>query len=276
MTLSTHNNESFFTLQWVLNNAQKGFYIYTATPGMQCFVTNHYNAPDIAVYDYNRTFEPSAYSFPVLANWAMRQNARAFFVINMQEALLQDEDIMNLNLSRDLLSNIGGIWILGMTPEADNRLFKIAYDLYSFVRLKVHFEDEVKGSEDKRFAPDPTLTLTDETFDEAEEQILRYADLREELLALPMDAEPNRLLSAAITLDNIAKLYQNYRHYDYALKLYERIMLIREKILGKEHPDTSDTYNCIAEIYDRQGSHSMAAEWRRKAKKEQGISPIHI
>lgn len=266
MTPAESNSESYSTLRWVLDNAQNGFYLYTATPLMQRRVAEFFNAPDIAVYDYGR--HSAVYSFSVLAQWAMQQEKtnRAFFVINMQIALQEENDLINLNLSRDLFSEIDGMWIFGMTPDADNRLINIAHDFYSFIRLHTHFENEIIEREAPTSIAD--ISSSDGYYDsymEAEEQLQRYAGLRDELLALPPDAEPDRLLSAAITLNNIAELYRNYGRYDDAMKLYKRIKDIREKFLGKEHPDTSDTYNDIAIVYHRQGDYAKTLEWYEKA-----------
>ncbi|MCL2644297.1 MAG: tetratricopeptide repeat protein, partial [Betaproteobacteria bacterium] len=264
MTPSSLNNESYSTLRWVLKNAKKGFYLYTATHPMQRRVAEHFSSQDIAIYDYSQ--HNMAYSFGVLAQWAMRQKCRAFFVINMQVALEKEKDIINLNLSRDLLSEIDGIWIFGMTPDADNRLVKIAHDFYSFIRLQPHFEDEGIESE----TPTPILSSSTlegyyDSYAEAEEQMQRYAGLRDELLALPLDAAPETLLSAAITLENIAELYGKYGHYDDAMKLSMRIKTIREMALGIEHPDTATTYNNIANVFDSQGDYGKALEWHEKA-----------
>ncbi|MCL2624220.1 MAG: hypothetical protein FWD31_11200, partial [Planctomycetaceae bacterium] len=200
---SNSNSESYDTLRWVLRNAERGFYVYTASHKMQRRVaeSEYFKDFDIAVYDYSKNNAP--YSFGVLAQWAMQQKCKAFFVINMQVALREEKDILNLNLSRDLLSMIDGIWVFGMTPDADNRLVKIAHDFYSFIRLQTHFENEGIESE----APAPVASSFPSegyygSYTDAEEQMQRYVGLRDELLALPMDSEPNHLLSAAITLAN--------------------------------------------------------------------------
>lgn len=261
MRPSASNKESFNTLGRVIKNAQKGFYIYTASHPMQRRVAEYYNAPDVAIYDYSRQ-NSAPYSFAVLAKWAIQQDARVFFVVNMQVALQKDEDIISLNFSRDLLSKMDRIWIFGMTPDADTRFCKIAYDFYSFIRMQVHFEDE--AIEEKS----PAVMIEDmpsgkyyTSHDEAEAQMQRYADLCDELFALPLDSNPDRLLAAAITLSNVAGLYYNYGYYDNAMKLFMRVKAIREKLLDKEHPDTAIAYNDIGLVYRRQGEYSKALEW---------------
>ena len=210
------NSEPISSMRWVFENAQNGFYLYTATPTMQRRVADFFGAYDIAVYDYGKNNAP--YSFTDLAKWSVQQKARIFVIINMQIALREESDIISLNLSRDLFTKIDAIWVFGMTPDTDNRLVKIASDFYSFIRLQIHFEDEEIESE--KLKPITVDIPTDkyyDSYDEAKGQMNRYADLCEELLTLPMDAEPERLLSAAATLESIAELYHNYGNYTYAM-----------------------------------------------------------
>ena len=264
MTLKAPNKESYHNLSWVLKNAQNGFYLYTASPLMQRNVAQYYSAPDIALYDYSQNSAP--YSFSVLAQWALAQKARAFFVINMHIALREDKDMVNLNLSRDLLAKIAGVWILGLTEQADNRLCKIAPDFYSFIRIHNHFEDE--GTINETPAPKMDYDSAGSYYDsypEARQQMQRYTSLCAELLALPLTAEADRLLSTAITLTNIAELYQKYGQYNQAMELFQRIKDIREKVLGKEHQDTANTYNNIGEMYRSQGEYDQALEWHKKS-----------
>ena len=261
---SAPNNESYSSMRWVFKNAQNGFYLFTATPSMQRRVADYFGAYDIAVYDYGKNNAP--YSFADLAKWTMQQKAKIFFIINMQIALREENDIINLNLSRDLLTKTDTIWVFGMTPDTDNRFVKIAIDFYSFIRLHVHFEDEYNEIEKmKPIIDDIPSDKYYDSYDEAKEQMNRYDSLCKELLALPMNAEPERLLSAAMTLRNIADIYRNYGDYKYAMKLYMHIKEIRETILGKEHPDTATTYNEIAGVYDLQGDYPKALEWYQKA-----------
>ena len=42
-------------------------------------------------------------------------------------------------------------------------------------------------------------------------------------------------------------------------------MAIREKVLGREHPDTAQSYNNIANVYDANGEYDRALEYHEKA-----------
>jgi len=236
---SVTNSEPYASMRWVFENARDGFYLFTATPPMQRRVADYFGGYGIAVYDYGKDNAP--YSFAVLAKWAQKQRARICFVINMQIALREGNDMINLNLSRDLLTKIDTIWVFGMTPDTESRLVKTAGDFYSFFRFHMSFEDE--GIESEKI-PEPiadsiTYGKYYDSYEEASEQMERYADMCEELLALPLDSEPERLLSAAVTLGNIADLHYNYGNYDFAMKLFMQIKQIRENVLGIEHPDTT-------------------------------------
>ncbi|MCL1808214.1 MAG: toll/interleukin-1 receptor domain-containing protein [Clostridiales bacterium] len=53
--------------------------------------------------------------------------------------------------------------------------------------------------------------------------------------------------------------------YGTALEWHHKALAIREKVLGKEHPDTAESYNNIACVYDSQSDYGTALEWHRKA-----------
>jgi hypothetical protein len=121
--------------------------------------------------DYSKNNAP--FSFGTLAQWAEKQDAKAFFVINIQVAFKDKNDIINFNLSRDLMTRIGCIWIFGLTPDADNRLSKTAYDFYSFIRVRAHFDDE--NVETRELIPDvsdvPHIDYYYRSYEEAEQQM---------------------------------------------------------------------------------------------------------
>jgi len=52
--------------------------------------------------------------------------------------------------------------------------------------------------------------------------------------------------------------------YNQAWEWNQKALAIREKVLGKEHPDTATTYSSIALVYYRQGNYPKAMEWNMK------------
>ena len=66
-------------------------------------------------------------------------------------------------------------------------------------------------------------------------------------------------------LHNLAYLYKDQGNYDEALKFYNMTLEIREKILGKDHPDTAITYNNIADVYHVQGNYDEALNFNYMA-----------
>jgi tetratricopeptide (TPR) repeat protein len=53
--------------------------------------------------------------------------------------------------------------------------------------------------------------------------------------------------------------------YAKALEWYFKALATREKVLGKDHRDTAETYNNIAGVYYSQGDYAKALEWYEKA-----------
>ena len=53
--------------------------------------------------------------------------------------------------------------------------------------------------------------------------------------------------------------------YTESIKFYQKVISIREKVLGKEHQDTATSYNNIAGVYFSQGDYPKALEWYQKA-----------
>ena len=53
--------------------------------------------------------------------------------------------------------------------------------------------------------------------------------------------------------------------YSQSLEYYNKALTIREKVLGKEHPDTARIYNNIAVVYDHKGDYDRALEFYGKA-----------
>ncbi|RUP51353.1 Tetratricopeptide repeat-domain-containing protein [Jimgerdemannia flammicorona] len=62
----------------------------------------------------------------------------------------------------------------------------------------------------------------------------------------------------ATSLNNLAALYNSQGKYDKAEPLYERALIIREKVLGSEHPDTAQYLNNLAIFYRGQGDYDKA------------------
>ena len=74
--------------------------------------------------------------------------------------------------------------------------------------------------------------------------------------------------------EGIARLYHtggiglsNLGYYNKALKWFEKILIIREKVLDLEHPDIAATYHNIAFVYSEQGDYPKALELYQKALK---------
>ena len=256
--VAVDNHEAYETISWIMDNADSGFFIVTAPHNMQRGLAELYETSKVKIYDYAQNASP--YSYSKLNSWAeSNMEADFFFVLNMQLALRNENDMLSFNLCRDMLSKKNKAWLFFMTKDLEYRLSTFAFDFYSYVRLKAHFlpEKDVESSNQIIIGLTKPVNIV-----KAREALARYKDLEEKLVSLPLDGTPdNQLITAATTLTNIAELYINCTEYDNALRFLELVKEIREKIRGKWHPDTAATYNDIATACFDQGEYTKSLEW---------------
>ena len=262
------NREAHYTMGWILEHASSGFFIVIASSHMQRKIADFYQTDNMALYDYAHHSKP--YSYPELNDWAgSHPDKDVFFILNMhlafqdEKGIISEENMLMFNMSRDLLASKQKNWIFFMTEEADTRLSTFAYDIYSFMRQRIHFQDE-----EERVLKVGQVLEFDEVHNvkQIKEMLGRYKDLEERYLALPLDTTDEKLLlSSAISLENIANLYEKCADYINAFEMLTRVWIIREKVLGKGHPATATTYTNMALVYLRQGDYIKALEWYHKA-----------
>jgi tetratricopeptide (TPR) repeat protein len=256
------NREAYETFDWIIENADTGFFIITAPQNMQVGLANRYKTIKTAIYDYADC--QSGYSFAQIDDWIDSLiDVDYLFILNMQKALTDDHYMLSFNMSRDLLAKKKKAWFFFMEKKTEDSLSTFAYDIYSYVLLKIHFGYEANVILDEYAKPIAELPV--DTYTDIE-LLNRYKKLEKELLELPLNGTPdNQLLSAAITLEYIAQLYKNNANYVDALRILEIVKKIREKILGHWHLDTATTYINIANIHKLQNEFLTALEWNKKA-----------
>ena len=66
-------------------------------------------------------------------------------------------------------------------------------------------------------------------------------------------------------MNNLARLYGSQGRYAEAEPLYKRSLEIREKKLGKDHPDVATALNNLAELYKSQGRYEEAEPLYQRA-----------
>ena len=252
--MSHSNADAYQTIGWILNHSEDGFFFLIAPDKVQQEAVARYSDSNIAIYDYKKE-QNYRYSFKVVEEFiGANNNAAAYFLLNLQLALQEDADIQRLNFSRDMLERLKKNIIFCVTPQTDDNLAKRAYDFYSYIKLRLFFQEEVvKGAgndEEYRLQTPGGFDLSTGVDDVAEIDFTRPAAY---------------LLSQAISFSNQAKeLTAEFRFRD-ALFFLQRVLAIREKVLGREHPDTATTYNNIAGVYVHQGDYPRAREWYQKA-----------
>lgn len=81
----------------------------------------------------------------------------------------------------------------------------------------------------------------------------------------------------AVSLNNLALLYQSQGKYEQAEPLFQQALLMREQALGPEHTDTAISLNSLAEFYAEQGKYEQAEPLflRALAIREQTLGSEH-
>ena len=82
----------------------------------------------------------------------------------------------------------------------------------------------------------------------------------------------------ALSLNNLAELYQDQGNYKEAEPLFQRALAIKEKVLGPEHPHVALSLNNLAGLYKDQGNYSEAESLyqRSLAISEKVLGPEHL
>jgi len=81
----------------------------------------------------------------------------------------------------------------------------------------------------------------------------------------------------AISLNNLAMLYQTQGQYTLAEPLYKRSLAISEKSLGPDHPDVARSLNNLAALYKTQGQYALAEPLYKRSLAiwEKSLGPNH-
>jgi tetratricopeptide (TPR) repeat protein len=105
---------------------------------------------------------------------------------------------------------------------------------------------------------------------EAQPLVWRSLEIREKALG---PEHPD----TAMSLNNLASIYEEQGQFKDAEPLSKRALAIREKALGPEHPDTAASLNNLASIYQEQGRFKDAEPlWKRAlAIREKALGPEH-
>ena len=81
----------------------------------------------------------------------------------------------------------------------------------------------------------------------------------------------------AVSLNNLALLYDTQAKYDQAEPLHKRSLAIDEQALGPDHPDVATDLNNLAALYDDQGKYDQAEPLYKRslAIREKALGPDH-
>ncbi|MCI8364183.1 MAG: tetratricopeptide repeat protein [Eubacterium sp.] len=280
-----NSQDGFQTLGWIIDKSEQGLYLVVAEERIQKEIVGIYRRGGVEIYDYKQ--HPGAYSFRDLQEWVLSlPETRVFMIANFHLALQDEESLRRLNFSRDMIDGLGKNFIFLITPYGDDSLVCGAYDFYSFVKLRILFDDETESVKAERLLPEEEELVLEnveepevlkqklaEAYDlieqakeekdkghyfESEKMLLRARKIKEKLLG------PEHLEMAEIDSE-LAEVYINQGRYKEAEELNQKSLSIREKVLGEEHPDTAAGYNNLAVVYESQGRYKEAEELNKKS-----------
>lgn len=282
-----HNQDEYQTLGWIINQSEQGLYLAIADEEIQQEIIGAYRHEIVGIYDYRQY--PGAYSFPVLEEWMKTMpEIQTFFIANLQFAVQSEKDLKRLNFSRDLLAGLEKNIIFLTTPYVDDRLATVAYDFYSFIKIRIIFhsyEREREKQEERLSVFKEILTEeTEWTQEEAKQKLkesnvlleqaiekcnkARYDD--SEVLLLKAESIRKKLLgeyhSGMMRIySELAFVYLSQYRYEEAEMQYMKALAINKNVWGEEHPSTAMLYHNLAYLYSVWGRYEEAELYGKKA-----------
>ena len=260
-------------------------------------IRGRFHPGEVQVIDFRNTAPDFRFSCTAL-HGMVHEGTRILFLTNFQLACgdLSDEEFcQTLNFCRDGLAELPFIFVFVMPLYFRIKIARNAPDFNSFFQYRAdfttaddHFKPEAKTdlSNEGHYSVSNKLLmdyyigeysrLQDDGSKQAFEILLKILELNISLRVLHY-AELNHFVTELKRLlqkydsefvdsaFDIARVFDSQGEYTKALEWYEKALAIKEKVLGKEHPDTAKTYNNIATVYDSQGKYDEALEWHQKA-----------
>lgn len=269
MSLIKFNNiDELRNLEYVFQYVSDGIFVFTTkTSQMQKIIADELSIWDTAILDFSNI--NAAYSYAMLFNFAKEnEHKRILIAINFQNVLKNNYDIINLNLSRDMIACHKKIWIFGMTLDKEKELSLKARDFYSYVRLKVNFEDEIEQDKHmfKQLNYDESSFIDPKLIDDLLENYNDFIENEENAYFLYDPKQPDaKNISIANSFKNIGDLFKYKNEYEKAIQWYRFSLNIYIVVLGEEHPNVVDTYISLAEVYRFKGCYDEALDLFNKA-----------
>ena len=291
------NNDALLELREIITHANRGFYLYTAPTAQEVSRVSEIlkeELPDtIAVLDFAQISKKDL-TYSELLSFANSNPERILLLINFQAIPISFADTaQSLNMSRDSLSALQRVWIIGTTPNYKYELERSAYDFHSYIRLFVEFCSEEEQyvwnvEHNKGFSIDLNLnagyvgelieSLESESNEESRHAIIGMILRNCHVIKLSTEdrfgqwmAEYEQfipsipsLLTQALDYAVLAKVYRKMNSFNDALEYASKTSAIQEKMLGEEHPDTAATYSSIARIYSDKANYEQALAYYRK------------
>lgn len=276
-----NNQEGYRSIGWIINKSEQGLFLVSADEKDQMEIADIYSRGDVEIYDYRRHL--GEYSFHEIQEWVDGlPQSRNFMFVNFHLGLQEEDSIKRLNFSRDMLEGLNKNLIFLVTPYMDDKLALGAYDFYSFLKLRINFQNSemyLDGQEEwisledepveaSQWVPEDLKEKMAETeemftkaldeinrghFDESDILLRKVQKIREKILG------PEHLETVRVNIE-LAGVYECQGKYEEAEELQKKSLQIVKRVLGKENLDTAISYNNLAGVYEDQGKYREAEE----------------
>ena len=302
-------NES---LKWITESSDEGLFFLVAPPDVQRASVDSLHTSDIEVMDCS-TSKDRVYRFHEIRSWiSAHANIKTFFLLNIQlyffDNEFKDQNIQNINFSRDMLARLNVNIVFCMTEMAEDLLNKRAYDFYSHIKLVIRPEGQESvltkhtqmdnfdhagasvNNTAKDIHPKPVdFTLPSHQLSGLADSYIMYGDkeedhfnyleaLRDYLTALliyqKLDTSSKNAFNALL---KVSTAYREAGDYRNALERMKSAIKLGEALFGPDHTSTATAYNNIGVIYDNMGEYGKALEYYQKALRirEEVLGPDH-
>lgn len=226
--MKERDQEGYRTLGWIINKSEQGLFLVIADEKMQAEIAAIYRRGAVEIYDYRR--HPAEYAFRDLQEWVTGlPETKVFMVVNFHLALQSEQSLRRLNFSRDMLEGLGKNLIFLVTPYGDDQLAAVAYDFYSFVKLKVTFAEHWQEGE--------SSAVADNFAEEGGGQ----------------DESPRQKMARANALMGQARDALQNADYDASERLLVYAREIKGQLLGAEQLELAQLDFELADVYEKQG-----------------------
>jgi tetratricopeptide (TPR) repeat protein len=212
-----------------------------------------WNEEDLEDYRDDQLLGRSLLSRVGQERYQLHQLIREFFVVKLETELSNAAETLQRNFAKVLTAvakTIPDVVTLDVIAQVEDALIHMTVVAEVLIDL---LDDDIKTWSLIGLA---WVAEAQSRWQDAEKWLKQALQIRE-----TQSDHPN----TAISLSNLAALYDKMSHHSEAEHLYQRALQICETQFGSNHPQTATTLNNLGELYRKTGCYSQAEPLYRRA-----------